>query len=76
MSTVESIDGDLRGITVRLHAKQGARLLCNGRRLCQRAFTVRDYMQGKFEEHALLERGGNSLECEWVHLRFNSRQRS
>jgi predicted acetyltransferase len=36
---------------------------------------VRDYMQGKFEERGVLERGVDSVEREWVHLRFDSRIR-
>lgn len=35
--------------------------------------TVRDYAQGDFEERGLLERGSDSVEREWVHLRFYNR---
>jgi hypothetical protein len=37
---------------------------------------VRDYMQAEFEERGVLERGSDSVEREWVHLRFDSRQRT
>ena len=37
---------------------------------------VRDYMQAEFEERGVLERGSDSVEREWVHLHFDSRQRT
>jgi predicted acetyltransferase len=38
--------------------------------------TVRDYTRAEFEERSVPERGHDSLEREWVHLRFDSRARS
>ena len=37
---------------------------------------VRGYMQGKFEENRVVERGGDSVERDWAYLRFDSRERT
>ena len=37
---------------------------------------VRDYMHGKFQERVVLERSSDSVEREWVHFRFDGRERS
>ena len=38
--------------------------------------TVRDYMQGKYEESIVLECGRDSVERDWAHLRFDTRERA